>query len=237
MFQVKDLSIGKIHSVIYTPEIDAFSATKSLAAILSKYATLFDGQLQVLPLQSDVPPEIPRIILQSQNGDYKLDIAPSQTIAYWGNAIVEPGDSVRKQNEINLLGEILESYVQDIKASVGRLAVVTTHLYQTEKPAALLIEHFCSKSTIENVFKNSDNFEIHNHKRITLEDFSINVWVRCKTATVQGEADSTFILIEQDFNTLAEEVSYRRFATEQIRKFYQLSLEKTQSVLETYFPG
>src|SRR5437764_13935391 len=63
-------------AVIFTPDLD-FRANNALAYLL-KYKDRLNAEPVTLPLPADSPPEIPRIILQSRDGQLKLQTGPSR---------------------------------------------------------------------------------------------------------------------------------------------------------------
>jgi hypothetical protein len=70
--------------------------------------------------------------------------------------------------------------------------------------------------------------------------FEVNSWCRCKTGLVeQGEpqARSPVIIVEQDLNTLAEDMDTREFTVQEIAGFYASMPEELAQMLDLYFPG
>jgi hypothetical protein len=80
------------------------------------------------------------------------------------------------------------------------------------------------------------DFEVHAAKRFDLlEGLPINSWFRCKTA-LMGEQRQAIVLVEQDFNTLAEELDERDFNAEKRRQFFGRVPDEFRQVLDLYFP-
>lgn len=235
MLRATDLYLANFQTIIFTPDTSAFSAPKTLAIILGKYAHRYDGTVQSLPLPDDIPPEVPRVVLQSKDGTYRLDVSPRRVTSYWqrtSETQVEPEDMVSS------CIEVLEHYVQGIEIQVSRLALVLTRVHSTKNPAQLLVERFCRPELQTTLFEHSENFEIHNHKSLQLKDFSINCWTRCKTAGLLVDTRPvTALIVEQDLNTLAEEVEPHRFTTEEIRNYFLLASSEAEAVLKLYFPN
>ena len=134
--------------------------------------------------------------------------------------------------------EVLEHYIQGMELQVSRLALVLTRVYSTNNPAQLLVERFCKAELQSTLFDHSENFEIHNQKPLQLKDFSINSWTRCKTAGLLiDNRPVTAIIVEQDLNTLGEEVEQRRFTIEEIRSYFLVTSAEAEAILQLYFPN
>lgn len=235
MLRACDFSTVIFQATIFTPNISAFSTPKLLATILGKYAQIYDGPVQALPLPEGAPPEFPRVILQSNDGVFKLEAYPTRINSFSTQSI---GIKVNSEDVFNSCVEVLEHYVREVETSVDRIALVLTRVFKIEKPAQSLIEKFCKPDLQNTLFGNSESFEIHNHKQLQIETFSINSWIRCKTASLTFPDSSVpVVLVEQELNTLTVEIEKRKFAVEDIRSFFNLALEEAQNILQTYFPN
>lgn len=234
MLKARNFFTAVYQATIFTPDTSAFSAPKFLATILGKYAHYYNGSVQALPLPENIPPEIPRVILQSNNGVFKLEASPARV----NSLFMQNVESLAESDDlfINICVEVLEHYVRDTETQVSRLAMVLTRAHKTENPAQVLIERFCKSELQSVLFARSENFEIHNEKQIQLKEFTVNSWVRCKTATLLFPDSSVpGIVVEQDLNTLATEIEQRRFTSEDIRSFFKQALQEAQNVLNLYF--
>lgn len=235
MLRATDLNIAIAQLVIYTPDVSAFSAPKALAVILGKYSHQYDGSVQALPLPEEIPPEVPRVILQSKDATYRLDVSPLRVTSYYSmrddKTQAEPEDIL--SNSI----EVLKHYVEGMEAQVDRLALVLTRVCKAENPAKLIVERFCKPELQSTIFNKSENFEIHNHQRIEIQGFSVNSWMRCKTgALIINNVPFPGVIVEQDLNTLVEELKQRRFKPEEIKKYFQVASAETEANLKVYFP-
>ena len=86
-----------------------------------------------------------------------------------------------------------------------------------------MAQHFCKEKWLTVPFNRPESFEIHAHKRYFFADrFNVNSWVRCKTGLLVNPDRESIILIEQDINTVAEEMETREFSAEEIKDFFRL---------------
>lgn len=235
MLKACNFSTIVYQATIFTPDTSTFSDSKFLATILGKYAHHYNGSVQALPLPTNIPPEIPRVILQSSNGAFRLEASPARVNSLFIQSVELPAGSEDLFDKICV--EVLEHYVQETETPVNRLAMLLTRVYKTENPAQLLIERFCKAELQSVLFERSENFEIHNHKLVRIKDFSINSWIRCKTGTLNFSNNSVpGVIVDQDLNTLTTEIEQPKFTFEDIRSYFHQVLPEAQNVLQLYFP-
>ena len=79
----QDFTLNVVQASIFTPEHSGFSSGKAVGAVLASFKDRFDGEMQVPPFPPDVPPEIPRVILQSGDGQWRLSMAPARIDSVW----------------------------------------------------------------------------------------------------------------------------------------------------------
>ncbi|MEH2080984.1 MAG: hypothetical protein V7K89_13570 [Nostoc sp.] len=235
MLQAQDLNLVTLQLSIFTPNISSFAASKALGIVLSKYSQRYDGDVQALPLPEEVPLEIPRIVLQSKDKAYRLEISPARINSLWLRT-----DNVKTETQeiVDICKEVLEYYIQSMQIEVNRLGLVTIRVHQTQKPATLLSNKFCKPELIDQVFSSSENFEIHNHSIKNIENFVVNVWTRCKSGLiVNNDQTHSALIVEQDLNTLAQDLEDRKFNLEEIKSFFSLMQLESQAILQLYFPN
>src|ERR1019366_3895052 len=197
----RDFSVDLVQAAIFTMDHGAFSSGRAVAVILQKYAQRFDGEMQALTLPVGIPSEIPHVVLQSIDGNWRFQMGPARVDAIWRN---QAGANSTSFDEILAqCAEMLEHYLHEVRASASRLALVVRRICPVPNPAHTLIERFCKDGNLQEPFDRSANFEIHNHKVYSPQkegvDYKINSWVRCKTITLEKDMQPG-ISVEQDFN-------------------------------------
>lgn len=235
MLKAQDLNLVTLQLSIFTPNISSFAAAKALGIVLSKYSQRYDGDVQALPLPEEIPLEFPRIVLQSKDRAYRLEISPARINSLWLGT-----DNIQTEKEeiIDICKEVLEYYIKSMHIEVNRLALVATRVYLTPKPATLLIDKFCKPELIDKVFSSSENFEIYNHSIKNIENFVVNVWTRCKSGLIANNNQThSALIVEQDLNTLAQDLEDRKFHIEEIKSFFSLMQLESQAILQLYFPN
>ena len=230
-----DFQYSLLQATIFTPGLH-FVQSKILAFLLQHYSDVFDGSPLSIPIPPDAPPEIPRIILESADKKYKLEVAHARVNLF---RFRQEDDEQISINDFNSLAiPILSSYNKLVNSKVGRIAAIVNRFVKDSNPGLTLANHFCKDTWLENPLKRPESFEIHAHKRYLLHDsFRINSWIRCKTGIFsKGPDKQSIILVEQDINTLSEDVEKMEFSEEQIKQFFELVSIEFESILNLYFP-
>ena len=80
---------------------------------------------------------------------------------------------------------------------------------------------------------------MHAHKRYNLSKYKVNSWVRCKTGrlSMQPNEQKKIILVEQDLNTLTEDMDRKEYDIKDIVDFWNASSKELDLILNLYFPN
>jgi hypothetical protein len=190
----------------------------------------------------DVPPDFPRIQLGSRDGRWGFAASPSRIASSWSLKEEETEKAGALNQIVAACREPLEHHVRKNGVRVGRLGLVIVRLCQVEHPAQVLVERFCrdemkDPGSPDAPLRNSLNFEIHNHKRYTFPagGLTVNSWVRCRTRALAKD-QSPVLMVDQDINTLTEEMRERTFSLDDIASFYDTGVHEADAILGKYFP-
>jgi hypothetical protein len=201
---------------------------------------LFDGDPIVLPLKSDAPPELPRIILQDQAGTIKLEVSPLRTNVH--RIKINKEDKFDINEFILLASDILTDYLGRTGAICGRLATVLKRFSFKDDPSREIANHFCKDIYLKKPFDSPASFELHARKRYNLLGlFEVNSWVRIKSGQLKYLNDPPppslpIVIIEQDINTISEIMETRQYSGEETSTFFSKIFDELNSVLQLYFP-
>lgn len=231
MIKASEFRLVSVQCVVYTPSISTFSQPQVLTSVLGKFQDRFGGPVQVLPLGNSAPPELPIVILQSPDGQWRFQSGPARTDVFYN---VEPGDGDRAlSNIIAKCAEVCVHYVESTEPSFSRIALVLNRARQEDDPATVLINKFCTADAKLGPLRNSATFEIHNHKRYEIAslDTEINSWVRCKAANVGPDG---CVVVEQDLN-VPQDKTIKIGKNKLPEAFEQLGRE-ADAILGIYFP-
>ncbi len=227
----RDFNILSLQFSIFTPAL-LFSSNKILGNLMSKFSDIFDGDPTVLPLPKDAPVEIPRLTLPSYDKNIKLEIALSRANMFKYRK--EDDIVIDEKSFLKICSDVFREYIDCTSAKVGRLALVVVKSLENPNPGLALARHFCKDELMTEPFNRPESFEIHSHKKYEFSGFKVNSWVRCKSGILQ-KANVPIILVEQDINTLSEELEKNEFDIDQTLSFIPLAAEEQRKILDKYF--
>ncbi|MBI2402156.1 MAG: hypothetical protein HYW06_03375 [Gemmatimonadetes bacterium] len=229
-----NFAIAQAQVVLFTPD-EEISAAKLLKGLVVRWVDLFDADPLLLPAPDGAPRALPRLILRSKTGDWRCQVSSERLDVFWqrtGEAVPFPG--------LSKALSLLQEYRTFLGARVARLAAVLTRFAPAELPGLVLARHFCTQRWSTAPLNRPENFELHAHKRFMLGGrFMVNSWVRNKTATASsGSAgERSIVLVEQDLNTLAEDIASRDFSQDEIGAFFQAAESEFDTILGLYYPS
>jgi hypothetical protein len=233
----------QVQSVVYTPGLQ-FQSTKALVYFLtSEWQGLFDGEPITQPLPPGAPPELARLILMSRDGRLRLQAGPARADLYWARQ--DSSTDFDISDHLRLAAKLLIGYLRHMEAHAGRLACVVTRVAPDRTPGVTLARHFCQPRWLSGPLNRPGDFELGAHKRFALGGrIEVNSWFRCKTGALEerrSETDSPItspvIIVEQDLNTLSEEVENREYTSDEIAAFFGYIPGSAEEIMELYFPG
>ena len=195
--------------------------------LMENFGDTFDGQSVMLPLPNEVPADVPRITLQNANNKLRLEIAPARVNFF---ALKTPDGQIDKKSFLDQARRIFETYLDTTNAVVGRLGSVLVKYWECEDAGKVLASHFCKTEYLNTVLSRPEKFELHAYKRYSLEKFVVNSWVRSKTK------DESSIIVEQDLNTLSENIEKENYSKSSMDEFFNLTSTEHESILDRYFP-
>jgi hypothetical protein len=226
MLKTADFHLANVQLVAFTPDLSAFSTPKSLAAVLGRFSDVYDGNVQTFPLPDDAPPDIPRVILQSKDESRRLDISLARISL---NSIKIGEKLVRLEDNVNESVEILNHYTSDLGARVNRLGLVVIRTHQSDLPTKLIIEKFYKPELKSTVFRDTVSLIFRNHQTIKIDDLNANLITTFSAGSIQiNNAGVQGIVVEQDINTVVEEISQHFFSIEEIKTYFQSALKEIE---------
>lgn len=237
MVNWQQFMLSSVQAAMFTPDHSAFGANRVVATILRQFGERLSGDMQVLPLPPGIPPEIPSVVLKSNDGSQEVNAAPARFNCVWNR--IDPGTSLTLRQVLDQCVEVLEYYVRETEVRVGRLALVLERACPNENPAPTLIQRFCTEESQQEPFNRSTTFAIHNHKTYTPVyegvDYQINSWVRCQCGVVKPEKTPA-VVVTQDLNTMVADLEQREFDADKIRVFFSMACDEAEAILKKYFP-
>ena len=140
MVRGEDFQVVGIQVVIFTPE-EQLTPAKFIASVVRTHATRYSGEVQAIPLPDRVAAEIPRVILQSPDQDFRLEAAASRINSHWISRTDSKAEVAERAAEC---WEPVWRFVEENSITVGRIALIVRRILRDANPAQTLIDRFCS---------------------------------------------------------------------------------------------
>jgi hypothetical protein len=219
----------------FTPE-EGLSVPRFVKHLLPKWGSQFDGAPVILPPVEGLPAEVPRITLKSNNGGQQCEVAAGR-VGFTFRPSREHGSTMPLDTFFSDSAKKILEYSGTMETRVARLAAILHWKTAVERPGYFLADHFCKKDWMTAPFNRPEAFEIHAHKRFKMGEFFVNSWVRCKSAIASSASEmQPIVLVEQDINTLAEEIPSKVFTKTETEAFFAKVSTEARSILNLYFP-
>lgn len=212
-------------SAFFVSNID-LSDKLEVANKVKKALDILDGDPTVLPIPNDAPLEIPRIILTSKSKVFSCNISPERI-----DFVINKSKAIETQSNFNLEEEIIKKSVilaslifKSLKWSVHRLAFISKFKYKPEAGVLNFMESLLS----EDFGANSAELQINRLRRLKVDNFKSNHWIRFLSQN--SGTPNEFILILSDINTLKME-KYS-FNEDSSKSFFSTAIKITKDTLE-----
>ena len=198
----------------------------------------FDGDPLILPIPSEAPPEIPRIILRNKD-----DALSFQLSLIRGDIVLKlPEDSTLDQSKkdfFDLVVKLFAAFIEYTKCDIIRLAYLPTLTYQTDSDASkFLLNNYCADTIKKKFSENFYAFNLHLLKRWKENDnLKLNRWIRINTKrSTDAFAPENEFHLDLDFNTWGEEKESGIFDIKAIEQFFNYTWEETLKIQKEIIP-
>ncbi len=214
------------------------STQKLIAKFFPKVAAIFSGEPTILPIPKDAPPEIPRIILTSEDKLWELVVSNANLVVSWKRlAKVSASPNLKEFYEKSVA--VIGDFAEETSAPINRAGAIIHRFTLMENPGGFLASHFCKPDFVKAPFNRPENFELHAHKRYAFPNRrNVNSWVRNKTGRLNTEHEKDpILLIEQDINTLQEDAAAGNLSYEEVDAFFTNVNTEADKILKLYYPS
>jgi hypothetical protein len=215
---------------------DELKLTNALIQALQEWSTIYDDDPISLPLSQAVPSEFPTAILRSRDQFLGIEMARTKINLYWKQLESNKDASIDISDIYSQFADRIATISEKNKVVIGRLAALRMSMGNEPTPGRVLSKQFCREEILNGPLKQVEGFELHAHKVFELyQAQNVNSWVRIKTSGSPGP-DYEHIFVEQDINTLAEEINIKNFDRANITRFFHEASKQLDSILNEYFP-
>ena len=216
---------------------DELKLTNAFIQALQEWSTIYDGDPISLPLLPTAPPEIPSAILQSRDQALGIEMARTKINLYWKRLESKKNTSIDIDDIFSQFADRIATIAKKNKVIIGRLAAIRLSMGNEPTPGRVLSKQFIREEILNGPLKQVEGFELHAHRVFEpYQDQNVNSWIRIKTSGSPGP-DYEHIFVEQDINTLAEEINIKNFDRANIIRFFHETSKQLDSILNEYFPG
>ncbi len=220
-------------AAIFIPSTQ-FAGRHIYVKLTDRWYEKFDSDPIIIPEKDVLPPSVPVLIMQSQSGEWKLQVSRERVDIIFDPKLPSSIDDLSKFFEEGL--DYLVEFRKLFNLRVGRLAAICNRLLNQEEPGKALAKHFCREDLLSGPLNRPEGFELHAHKTFTLYGGEVvNSWVRNKTG-LRVVSNEPVIIIVQDVNTLAEQVHEREYTDEEMKLFFTASSVELDKILSIYYP-
>ena len=198
-----------------------------------KWGAILDGEPVLLPNTAGLPPELPRAIVPSADGHWKLQISARRLELGW-DQLLDQGVSAPANFATVVQSSFAPFFEVDEKLRVTRIAYVIRRHLAVEQPAKTLATYFVRNElrSHNGPLNRPEGFELHAHKKYRPNKLpEINSWIRWRTAKLTN-ADIPVIAVSQDLNT--PEGRDLLFTSGEVESFFDNALPEADSILNVY---
>ena len=197
---------------------------------INNKTSIFNGMVSVLPVPSNAPRDVPRILLRSKSNSVRCDISFDKINLVWNNKSEVEAFNVPISERLSLAEIIIEAC--NPEGTIKRIGWITEFFYETENFVQNISPGLITNKVLENINNLYINFEYH----ISLDSFShCNQVVNLGNGSKNSGDKGPVVLLTNDINThQSENVDWKiekikEFATEAER------LSNIETLFEKYF--
>lgn len=233
------LLVKSLQIAVFTSTLDLSNKIGFANQLIQDTKGLFDGDPIVLPIPSDAPPEIPRIILKNKNESYSLNVGLDRTDFFYNEREYKDNlpTKVLSDLEQDFLGKtdaIVRSIYNISSTRIIRLGFIVTFQSKVSKVDGKA-NSFVSEQYLKPKDSLKDPYDINIGvlKKIKVGKLYSNVWFRINPFRKKEDPlDNVVITVRLDINTQAEESL--DLTNDEIRDYYKEASSYINKNLNSY---
>jgi len=235
-----EFEVLKLMASIFTPDFSIGNKLLLINQFQELSGQKFDGEFIGGQIPQEAPAEIPRIILNSQDNSWRLEISLQRTNLIFLKSLTFPVKAPNFKEFGNFATKVFAKYKSQTNIRIQRLALVTERSLKIEDdpPERFLANRFCRDKFLKKgkPFDRPSGFEIHSLKKYEREGFKVNSWVRLKSANLLDSKRTPILLAINDINTLShDEEPSAEWNEKDITRFYEYFPTHVESIIDLYF--
>lgn len=218
-------------NVLVSPGIVLVDKIRFASEVNDLLGKIFTGEPLVIPLPEDAPPDVPRIILKSKEGEYLLQISLNQLhfLIQYGN---NKDDKYPNTDYQEKLLKLFNYLTEKIHAHFERIANITNWIFQFQKIIGIetIMQKLFQKET---PISTPNMLQIDYAIRNSADGFRTNEKIRIKSERqipdTQKEKD---VQIRIDLST-AQEEKYN-ITKDELKRFLNVSYKRVNTIISMY---
>lgn len=215
------------------------SVRELLSLTVNAWASRFDGAPSVLPTElanMGLPAEVPRLTARSEDRRWRIQVGRQRIDVIW-EAITRT-DRLSSPEFISATWDAIDPFLRlNAALRANRMAYVIRRFAKNEDPSATLATFFCRDEIRQGPLRRPESFVLHAHKAYQPTGLpQVNSWVKWQNATYtpSGDQPEIGIFLEQDLNTLPDDVGDVIFDRNAVRAFLATAPGEADNVLGVY---
>lgn len=228
--------LAGLQGVIFSNNFD-LTDKLDIAQLLNKLKSVsFNNNPTILPLPTDAPLEVPRIILRTDDDNFNLNISPIRIDLFYNNKKLDAdgapiGDMKEVESKIiSILQEVTKLLTTKYSIHIPRLALIANIFIKLEiSSKKYLIDNFIKDNSIQN----SEEMHLNFLFKKDLGKYKVNEWLRFQSLrNLKNPKDDSGISLSLDLNSFSE-VNYN-FDKETLGEFYKLCFTEIKKEINLY---
>ena len=223
------INLKSFQTAFFSKSINLDNKLEFTSKLISASQGIFDGEPMILPIPSEVPSEVPRIIIKSKDKKYACNVSLNRI-----DLLFNPQEEDEKNIEI-----VKDQYyrllldLSKLLSSIQRIGMIANlSLKLTENSNTYILRKYIKKDCH---ISETDKLQIHALHKVNLpNNIKMNRWLRIMTTQSSSQPDNDkYLSITIDVNSVAE-ITYE-FDERLLQSTFMDSLENMKNLIEEHF--
>ena len=230
-----DFGVSMVRALVFIPAMQA-PISQIIRKLPERWFERFTEDPLTIPLPEGAPQEIPRLHLRDTNDEKRFRLSMQRFDFELVSQNLEE-DRINLYTFYTEAIDYIKEFIELFNLKIIRLAINMHRFVKHNDPGLYLAQHFCREEWwFEAPMNRPKHYEINTHKMFNIyDDLFVNSWVRNKAGRILS-TDEPIVLVEQDINTLKEDVDIRKFEFEDVEKFLKNVPIELDYILKLYYP-
>jgi hypothetical protein len=228
---MQGLFLRAIHAVLFTNPYTIDNKLEFTSEFIRNVSRIFSNDPNILTAPQNAPPQVPRIEIRNPDQSYIAQFGHNHiAFLYQDTRNLHPTLVSLFPHFFECLNCEVQSTMEFINPRILRLGCVIRLITEIGSSANKYLSEEVFK---ENLFSDAHEINIGILHKLSLENFTVNRWVRYQTLRNANDPTLDYALsIDIDLNTLSEQMY--DFTVSEILNFFKLSFEHVTTSLSNF---